>query len=373
MENVVYCCAAALLVAAAFVVFRVLVRRDYRLSGRLMWHSSLLELLVWTAYMSFPYLYSPRGWPYLWSPEVPVGALLRIVGVVCIAVGLVASFGTMAWFGLRRAFGVHVEGLVQGGPYRATRNPQMVGFGLVVLGVLASWPSWRTAGWVVLFGVIGHLMVLTEEEHLLRAHGEAYARYRRRVPRYLGAWWRRAAAEDTRPRPHSRALLALALLALAGCRRAPRAQDEADLHILDFDSATVRLVSGGDTIPLSLELAVSEEQQQLGLMERRHLPERAGMLFVYVTTQPPDAGFWMFRTRIPLDIAFLDSTGAIRTVLHMAPCETDFPEACPIYRPGIPYRYALELNAGALRRLGIDASARLLVGDVARRGGGARR
>jgi len=28
------------------------------------------------------------------------------------------------------------------------------------------------------------------------------------------------------------------------------------------------------------------------------------MLFVYDSTQPPDAGFWMYRTRIPLDIAF---------------------------------------------------------------------
>jgi uncharacterized membrane protein (UPF0127 family) len=169
------------------------------------------------------------------------------------------------------------------------------------------------------------------------------------------------------------ALLALAALALAGCQRAPRAQDAPDLHILDFDTATVRLVSGGDTIPLSLELAVSAEQQQLGLMERRHLAERAGMLFVYETSQPADAGFWMFRTRIPLDIAFLDSAGAVRAVLHMVPCETDFPEGCPVYRPGTPYRYALELKAGALQRLGVDASARLLLADVPRLAGGGHR
>ena len=33
---------------------------------------------------------------------------------------------------------------------------------------------------------MAHTMVLTEEEHLLDVFGEAYARYRARVPRYLG-------------------------------------------------------------------------------------------------------------------------------------------------------------------------------------------
>lgn len=174
-----------------------------------------------------------------------------------------------------------------------------------------------------------------------------------------------------RPSSPFRTLLALALLASAGCRRAPRAEDEPDLRILDFDTATVRLVARGDTIPLHLELAVSADQQQLGLMERRQLAERAGMLFVYASTQPADAGFWMFRTRIPLDIAFLDSTGVIRSALRMAPCGTDIPEGCPTYAPGAPYRYALELNAGALQRLGADASARLLVEDLPHRMPGA--
>jgi protein-S-isoprenylcysteine O-methyltransferase Ste14 len=41
-----------------------------------------------------------------------------------------------------------------------------------------------------------HTMVLTEEEHLLDLHGEVYARYRARVPRYIGVWRRRLAAGD---------------------------------------------------------------------------------------------------------------------------------------------------------------------------------
>jgi uncharacterized membrane protein (UPF0127 family) len=152
---------------------------------------------------------------------------------------------------------------------------------------------------------------------------------------------------------------------MPGCGE--RSQPVADEHILDFDSATVRLATTRDTVPLRLELATTSDQQRLGLMERRHLPERAGMLFVYDSVQPPDAGFWMYRTRIPLDIAFFDSAGVIRSARAMVPCTATIPAGCSTYEPGSPYQYALEVNAGALKRWGVDAGARLLLGDLRRR------
>jgi len=168
------------------------------------------------------------------------------------------------------------------------------------------------------------------------------------------------------------AIVALVVHALVACgeRREPAA--EADAHLLDFNSATVRLVTARDTIPLALELATSVDQQRLGLMERHHLPERAGMLFVYDSTQPPDAGFWMYRTRLPLDIAFLDSAGVVRSIRSMVPCPTTMPEGCPSYEPGTPYRYALEVNAGALARWGAGLGARLLLADVGNGSGAGR-
>jgi uncharacterized protein len=159
----------------------------------------------------------------------------------------------------------------------------------------------------------------------------------------------------------------LAAVALAACGDRSEPASAAYEHVLDFDSATVRLVTSRDTVPLSLKLAVTPEQQRLGLMERRQLPERAGMLFVYDSVQPSDAGFWMYRTRIPLDIAFIDSAGVIRSIRAMVPCTATIPEGCPTYAPGTPYRYALELNAGALARWGTGVGAgRLLVEDLAR-------
>ena len=85
----------------------------------------------------------------------------------------------MACFGLRPALGWQPDHLVQEGPYRYSRNPQLVG-GAVL------WPSIYALGWVLLWGIIAHWMATTEEEHLRNLFGEAYERYTRRVPRYFG-------------------------------------------------------------------------------------------------------------------------------------------------------------------------------------------
>jgi len=160
--------------------------------------------------------------------------------------------------------------------------------------------------------------------------------------------------------------VALATALLAGCRgENNKAKDDDDYqHVMSFDTTRVRLARGSDTIPLHVELAVKPEQQSMGLMERRRLAGNAGMLFVYDSTQAPDASFWMYRTRIPLDIAFADSAGVIRSIRSMAPCPTDLPQACPNYRPDVPYRYALEVNAGYFARHRIVVGNTLVLSDL---------
>jgi protein-S-isoprenylcysteine O-methyltransferase Ste14 len=194
MSLVVYLVSLFLLVVVTWVVFRIVVRRDYRRKGQLTLLSGFLELLVWGLYMGFPYLYNPPEWAWFWSRDVPVGTPLRIVGVILILGGLVLAFGTMLWFGLGRAFGRRVDRLVRAGPYRFTRNPQLVGGSLLVIGSVVLWPSWYALGWTALYGFVAHMMVLAEEEHLGVAYGAEYARYCARVPRYLGL--RRQPQED---------------------------------------------------------------------------------------------------------------------------------------------------------------------------------
>jgi uncharacterized protein len=129
--------------------------------------------------------------------------------------------------------------------------------------------------------------------------------------------------------------------------------------IVPVDTGTVRIETGGRTVHLSVEIAATEEQQRVGLMERASLPEDEGMLFVYDEPQPGSAGFTMFRTLVPLDIAFLDRAGRILVIVPMEPCQSPVAFWCDHHAPGIPYNAALEVNHGFFERHGIDTGARV--------------
>lgn len=128
----------------------------------------------------------------------------------------------------------------------------------------------------------------------------------------------------------------------------------------DFDTAAVQIITATDTLALTVEVAATPDQHQLGLMERTTLPEDQGMIFVYDVPQDTLGGFWMYRTRIPLDIAFIDSAGSIVTIRNMQPCVSPNPQLCPSYRPTAPYQQALEVNDGYFARHRVE------VGDTVR-------
>lgn len=118
-----YLISALLLLAGAFLVFRVVVRRDYRKHGRLRPLSSFLELLIFCLWAAFAYVYRPGDWP-----TTHVGPILGGVGWALFAGGMVIAFAVMAAFGLSRAFGLESNELKQTGAYGLSRNPQTVAF-----------------------------------------------------------------------------------------------------------------------------------------------------------------------------------------------------------------------------------------------------
>ena len=158
---------------------------------------------------------------------------------------------------------------------------------------------------------------------------------------------------------HRSLLLSLLLLPLAACGEDEAPAGAAPLAV-EFRSSPVLLFTERDTIRLSAEIAEEPSQHSMGLMERTSLPDSAGMLFLFPQQRPADAGFWMFRTRIPLDIAFMDSTGTIVAVRTMEPCASPEPQWCQTYAPGVPYRSALEVNGGFLARVGAKVGDRVM-------------
>lgn len=101
-----------------------------------------------------------------------------------------------------------------------------------------------------------------------------------------------------------------------------------------------------------IELALSEEEQRTGLMERSNLAEDEGMLFAY--QQEHIQSFWMKNTLIPLDLIFLDKNGVVVKIRQMsveAPQKAseslhEYEQRLTQYSSEKTARFALELKAG---------------------------
>ncbi|ASK33714.1 DUF192 domain-containing protein [Alloalcanivorax mobilis] len=113
---------------------------------------------------------------------------------------------------------------------------------------------------------------------------------------------------------------------------------------------TVSLCVQGVQKTVRAEVAASEAQRNLGLMNRRELAPYAGMLFQFAEPPPVGVGFYMYRTLIPLDVAFMNKSGRIVAIRTMVPCASSVPSRCPVYRPGVGFASALEVNAGFFKR-----------------------
>lgn len=175
-----YLLAYAALLSFGLIVLRLFVRRDYLKRGRLSAVVATLQALLWFVYGGFPTMYLADDWP-----AVHVSPPVHVAGLALIVVGLSFLLVGIARLGLPRSLGCGGKQLEQTGLYRRTRNPQALACGLYVLGFSILWPSWYAAGWAILFVVLIHVMIITEEEHLRRVHGEPYRHYQQEVPRYF--------------------------------------------------------------------------------------------------------------------------------------------------------------------------------------------
>jgi uncharacterized protein len=159
-------------------------------------------------------------------------------------------------------------------------------------------------------------------------------------------------------------LLALVAAALfAACARGEETGTEASRQspIIPLDTGTVFIETETDTFQVSVEIAETPNQREIGLMEREELPQDEGMIFLSYEEQDSTEGFWMFRTRIPLDIAYLDRDGRIVSIRTMQPCTSPVANYCDPYPPGARYWGALEVNGGYFAERGIGTGDRVLL------------
>ncbi len=127
---------------------------------------------------------------------VPIGpgigsanALALTVGATFVAIGLALASLSARGFRLAGTSVIPSEpstALVVTGPYRFTRNPIYIGFVLAYFGFAIMLTSmWVLLLLVPVLMILQRGVVVREEAYLERQFGDAYRKYKARVPRWL--------------------------------------------------------------------------------------------------------------------------------------------------------------------------------------------
>ena len=158
-----------------------------------------------------------------------------------------------------------------------------------------------------------------------------------------------------------RRLMLLAALAMVALPRVPvlaeRCPSPETYHAPQPVLAKEALVivgANGRQHLFQVEMALTPEQQEIGLMARKSVPADGGMLFD-MGNPPEQSRFWMCNTVVSLDMVFIRPDGTIDSIVENA-----VPFSLASVASKGPVRATLELAAGTVARLGIR------VGDTAR-------
>ncbi len=122
---------------------------------------------------------------------------------------------------------------------------------------------------------------------------------------------------------------------------------------------TLSSFDGSAVTKVTVEIADSPSERELGLMNRTKLEKDTGMLFVFRDAQV--LNFWMKNTLIPLEIIYFDKDGSFVNTAEMTPCTVD---PCAQYRSAAQAQYALEVNPDFRKDHDIGVGWKLNVNEV---------
>ena len=137
-------------------------------------------------------------------------------------------------------------------------------------------------------------------------------------------------------------MLKHALAALAAALLAAPALAQGSMPVIDLNAGFHRIEA---------EVAATDQNRQIGLMNRKTMPAQRGMLFVF--NHENTHCMWMRNTLLPLSVAFMDASGTIINIEDMQPQTED--NHCARR----PARFALEMNLGWFAQRGIKPGMKL--------------
>jgi uncharacterized membrane protein (UPF0127 family) len=151
--------------------------------------------------------------------------------------------------------------------------------------------------------------------------------------------------------------LLLLAFALSACRAEPPANSAANeaAPATALSTVPLRIATATGRRTIDVELAISEGEQEQGLMHRTALPSGHGMLFPFA--MPKMASFWMKDTVIPLDLIFIRPDGRVAAILSGKPNDLTPLSA------NDPATAVLEIAGGEATRLGLAVGDRIEWGE----------
>lgn len=129
-----------------------------------------------------------------------------------------------------------------------------------------------------------------------------------------------------------------------------------------FDETAFRVrTPDGEVLDWCALLAASDAARRQGLMGQDDLRGYDAMVFRFESPVRP--AFYMYRTVIPLTVAFFSQEGAFVNAHDMAPCPAEDGSDCPTYPAEAAVVLAIEVPVGGLGALGIGEGSTLELVD----------
>ncbi len=145
-------------------------------------------LALWFSMWAFHHIplvlasfYNVMGIPVNKNIALISGLILFVIGAIILAWGLIE------FRSLSRSIGQDVSKLITTGIYRWSRNPQFVGWFLMLLGISLAGRSGFALMLAGVFAIVIYLYtILLAEPYLEGLYGEAYRSYKKKAARWFG-------------------------------------------------------------------------------------------------------------------------------------------------------------------------------------------
>lgn len=140
----------------------------------------------------------------------------------------------------------------------------------------------------------------------------------------------------------------------AGCGGSGSSGNTRQYSLASLEQVTVSLADTN----FQLWVMDTESKRQEGLMSvsASDVGDNQGMLFAFPDSQV--RYFWMKNTGLPLDIAYLDSSGKVVSISQMQPFSLDAISST------VPAQYAIEVKQGTFTHIGLVTGMHVTVPAV---------